>query len=589
MRQTWTTAIMLALACAALFWWLMPTSPHREHPTATAPTGPSAPGILVVDLQDGSTETDLAAVSALVGAPLHWVHPLAQDEALAEGQVADLKAALTALQGDPRVEVAEPSMTLTLDPAGAIDVGPFDGAASFPNDPMYGKQWHLRAMGAPAGWSRSPQGEGVVVAVIDTGVTQVEDLKQTQILEGASFVTDVDSAADDQGHGTHVAGTIAQSTNNGVGVAGVAPKATILPVKVLSAQGFGRSPWIAAGIDYAVDEGADVINLSLGGSYSPVIHNAIKKARKKGVIVVAAAGNSGRHGVGYPGALPETIGVSALGPDGGLAPYSSWGKGVDVSAPGGDTRKRDGGVLQNTVGPGGVGEKYAAFQGTSMASPHVAGAAAVLLSTGMAPDVVHATLLTSANGEGYSEKLGHGSLDLAAALGAGVPGSGTGWMRFAVGAFIALIIGRLAGARPRWLAVSAATAAVTAGGLFFLSWLPVGAGWVTTWLSTGFLEWPASLGLPSWVHFPLWASAAAPLLVSGTLGAFRPTRSLAMGFAAGVGAHLFHGAATGSVSPWWLGSTFGVGWLLLNATFCVLLAMALTGTEKLDRQAESAS
>src|SRR5690606_26728751 len=113
--------------------------------------------------------------------------------------------------------------------------------------------------------------------------------------------------------------------------------------------GFGSSSWIAAGIDYAADNGADVINLSLGGAYSGVIHNAIKKAQKKGVIVVAAAGNSGKKGVSYPGALEETIGVSATGPDGTLAFYSSYGKGVDIAAPGGDKRVAGGGVLQDTI------------------------------------------------------------------------------------------------------------------------------------------------------------------------------------------------------------------------------------------------
>ena len=191
---------------------------------------------------------------------------------------------------------------------------------------MYGRQWNLKAMGAPAAWKRTKQGDGIIVAVVDTGVTKVEDLQGTKVLEGSSFVPGVKKALDDQGHGTHVAGTIAQTTHNGKGVAGVAPKATILPIKVLSGSGSGASPWIASGIDQAVDDGAKVINLSLGGGYSLIIHNAVKKARKKGVIVVAAAGNSGRQGVGYPGGLKETIGVSALGPDGELAPYSSWAR-----------------------------------------------------------------------------------------------------------------------------------------------------------------------------------------------------------------------------------------------------------------------
>jgi len=585
-RQTWVALIAVATVVIAAAWWASGSGPARQLPAVpAAPAGAHAPGTVVVDLVDGASQADLQAVEAAIGADLDWAHPLAIDEALAVGHVPDVAAALAALQGLPGVEVAEPELTFQLDPGLLAHVPAVaEPVAGFPNDPMYPKQWNLPAMGAPEGWRSTPQGKGVVVAVIDTGVTQVEDLANTRVLEGATFVPDTDSAADDQGHGTHVAGTIAQSTHNGTGVAGVAPRATILPIKVLSAQGFGRSPWIAAGIDHAVDQGADVINLSLGGGYSPVIHNAVKKARKQGVIVVAAAGNSGRRGVGWPGALQETVGVSALGPDGALAPYSSWGKGVDIAAPGGDTRKPDGGILQDTVGPGGQGHRYAAFQGTSMATPHVAGAAAVLLSTGMDPDVVERELLASAHGTGsWDPKLGHGKLDLGSALTG--HRTGAGGLRFLLGGVLALILGRLAGARAGWLASSAVVAAFTAGGLFFLTWLPLPGHWTLSWVSTAVLEWPALVGLPAWVHFPLWLSAGLPVLAALILGAWRPTRPVAMGFAAGIGAHLFHGAATGGLDPWWMGSSLGVLWLVVNATVCVLVAMALAGTEKLDREA----
>ncbi|MBW1877604.1 MAG: S8 family serine peptidase, partial [Deltaproteobacteria bacterium] len=211
-------------------------------------------GRLVVDLVDGASEHDLAEIERMIGADLDWTHPLSVDEALAEGDVPDLDDAVALLAGHPLVEVAEPALEMQ--------------AFGYPNDPMYAKQWHLRAMGAPVGWEQTPRGRKVIVAVIDTGVTQVEDLEGTKVLDGASFVPTAKTARDDNGHGTHVAGTIAQTTNNGKGVAGVAPEATILPVKVLSSWGSGMSSWIAAGIDYAVDDGADVINLSLGGSYS---------------------------------------------------------------------------------------------------------------------------------------------------------------------------------------------------------------------------------------------------------------------------------------------------------------------------------
>ncbi len=539
---------------------------ERNLPEIPAVTTGSGAGTVVVDLVDGASERDLEQIEAVLGADLDWTHPLAVDEALAEGWVHDVPAALEALRGNPLVEVAEPEIVLE--------------AYGYPNDPMYERQWHLREMGAPAGWSATTRGKGVIVAVVDTGVAKVEDLEGTHMLQGASFVPGTKSAVDDQGHGTHVAGTIAQTTNNGIGVAGVAPEATILPVKVLSKYGFGSAAWIAAGIDYAVDEGADVINLSLGGGYSAVIHNAIKKARSKGVLVVAAAGNSGRRGVGYPGALEETIGVSATGPGGALAPYSSYGKGVDIAAPGGDKTKPGGGVLQDTI-DGRGGHHYVEYQGTSMATPHVAGAAAILLGQGTAPDAVERILLETAKGDGqWSEKFGHGQLDLAAAT--KHTGTNLGASRFALGAVVALLIAQLAATRRRFQLVSAAVAGTVAGGLFFLPALPLPQLTIVKLLATPFLEWPAVLAVPEFVHFPLWLSAALPAVLAFTLGAFRRTRPLAFGLACGIGAHLLHGAATHTLAPWWLPASLGTAWLVLNATACVVLGLGLAGAQKLE-------
>lgn len=544
-----------------------PEPVERHAPTPQADPAPDAPGVLVVDLVDGASEADLVEIERLLGHDLEWTHPLAVDEALAEGWVADLDDALERLRQHPLVEVAEPEIRLR--------------AFGFPNDPLYEKQWNLRAMGAPEGWSATARGRGVTVAVIDTGVARVEDLAGTRVLEGASFVPGTNSAVDDQGHGTHVAGTIAQTTHNGVGVAGVAPEATILPVKVLSKWGFGSSAWIAAGIDYAVDEGANVINLSLGGAYSAVIHNAIKKARAKGVVVVAAVGNSGRKGVSYPGGLEEVIGVSATGPDGKLAFYSSWGKGTDIAAPGGDKRVEGGGVLQNTI-DGRGGEVYAEYQGTSMATPHVAGAAAILLAHGIPADAVERTLLDTARGDGWDERYGHGHLDLGRALSRAV--ERTGNIRFALGAVLAFLITQLASTKRRFQIAGTLYAGTVAGGLFFLDELGLPSWKVVELLSRGLLDWPAILLGPSWMHFPLWLSAALPLVVAFTLGAFRSTRPLALGIAVGISAHLFHGAATGGLDPWWLPAFLGSAWLTLNGAISLLLGMGLAGTEKLDEE-----
>lgn len=583
MSHTVRNTLALAVVVGTVF-ALAPSDPQRVHPSLPAIAAPDAPGMLVVDLVDGASEADLATVEGLLHADLDWVSPHSIDEALAQGHVTDIDDAMAMLANHPLVEVVEPLLEYSIPAQASTVVDLKSVPVGYPNDPMFERQWHLRAMGAPAAWAMGATGEGVIVAVVDTGVSKVEDLGGTKLLEGASFVPGAKTAADDQGHGTHVAGTIAQTTNNGVGVAGVAPGATILPVKVLSKFGFGNSAWIASGIDYAVDNKAQVINLSLGGGYSAVIHNAIKKARAKGVLVVAAAGNSGRKGVGYPGALVETIGVSATGPEGTLAPYSSWGKGVDISAPGGDKRVRHGGVLQDTV-DGKGGHHYVEYQGTSMATPHVAGAAAVLLSRGLPADRVEATLLSSAKGEGaWDEKYGHGQLDLAAALGSSTSGSSTsGLTPFFLGGLFAFLLAQMAGTSTSFRARSTVVGAVAGGGLFFLNYLALPDLLVVRLLSSGIVHWPELLFGGGWMHFPLWASAALPLGLAFTLGAYHRTRPLALGISAAFAACLFHGAATGTLAPWWMPALVGQAWLAMNATFAVLLGMGMAGTEILEQ------
>ncbi len=297
-----------------------------------------------------------------------------------------------------------------------------------PNDPDFSKQWHLKAAGAPRAWDAA-RGEGVTVAVIDTGIYPVDDLDAARIVKGRNFVKRNDDARDDHGHGTHVAGTIAQSTGNGKGVAGMAPLANLMPVKVLSAFGGGNSHDIAEGIRWAVDHGARVLNLSLGGGgRSLAMESAVAYARRRGAVVVCAAGNSGSRGVSYPAAYPGAFAVSAVGPKGAAAPYTSYGPEVQIAAPGGDkSLGEEAGVLQQTLAEGNPTESaYRWFQGTSMATPHVAGAAALVMSLGVtAPGAVERLLTGSAlkpgsyggeDVEASSEKYGAGLLDAAAAV-----------------------------------------------------------------------------------------------------------------------------------------------------------------------------
>lgn len=248
-----------------------------------------------------------------------------------------------------------------------------------PNDQFYSKQWNLHKIGIESAWTRS-KGNGVTVAVIDTGITKVRDLYDTKMVKGYDFVNDREEATDDNGHGTHVAGTVAQTTNNQYGVAGVAYEANLMPLKVLNADGAGTVADIAEAIKFAADNGADIINMSLGGGgESQLMEDAIKYAHSKGVTIIAAAGNENTEGVSYPARYPHVIGVSAFGPNGEKAPYSNYGAGVDISAPGGS---ESGGILQETIAENGEGV-FLALQGTSMASPHVAGVAALIKATGV--------------------------------------------------------------------------------------------------------------------------------------------------------------------------------------------------------------
>jgi len=298
-----------------------------------------------------------------------------------------------------------------------------------PNDPFYSFQWHLDgpAFGGihtEAAWDTS-NGAGAVVAVIDTGVAYenydegrgkkyylAPDLANTSFVPGYDFVNDDTHPNDDEGHGTHVTGTIAQSTNNSLGVAGVAFGASIMPVKVLDGNGSGTYADVASGIRWAADNGAKVINLSLGGS-SPatVLEEAVAYAYTLGVTIVAAAGNDGLGVVGYPAAYDDyVIAVGATRYDETRAYYSNYGASLDLVAPGGDVtvdQNGDGygdGVLQQTFGNRTNDWGYYFYQGTSMATPHVAGVAALVIANGNAttPDEVRSALESTADDLGAS-------------------------------------------------------------------------------------------------------------------------------------------------------------------------------------------
>lgn len=316
-------------------------------------------------------------------------------------------------------------------------------AAFVPDDEFFSFQWNLSntfngGVGMEAAWDIQRGDPNIVVAVLDTGVAyedfgefrRAPDLAGTPFLPGFDFINDDAHPNDDQGHGTHVAGTIAQSTDNELGVAGVAFGCSIMPVKVLDDQGAGSHFTIAEGIAFAVENGAHIINMSLGGpGDSRTLRDAITAAYERGVTVVCAAGNDFNNGnaPAFPAAYDDIcIAVGAVRFDLTRARYSNTGSYVDVVAPGGDLlvdQNGDGfvdGIVQQTFVDAVDDFAFWFFQGTSMAAPHVSGLAALLASRGVRqPDKIRQAIALTARDlgpAGWDPQYGWGLMDAEAAL-----------------------------------------------------------------------------------------------------------------------------------------------------------------------------
>lgn len=295
-----------------------------------------------------------------------------------------VEAAVSRLAAVGEVEVAEPNR--------------YREACVIPNDPSYPQQWGLAKINCPVAWDRTTGSANVTVAVVDTGVDLNHPQLAPLLLPGRDLVdwgpnpgppkpgwvfegdfAGVDNDPQDEvGHGTHVAGTISCLSNDGIGVAGVTWQCRLLPVRVLArvrntatgqVSGLGSSADIAAGIIWAADHGAQVVNLSLSGKVDTTVErNAVAYAVSRGVVVVAAMGNDGTGTPSYPAAYPDVIAVGAVNATDQRPFWSQYGSHIDVAAPGVN-------VLSTYWD-----DTYDVLQGTSMASPHVAGVAALILS-----------------------------------------------------------------------------------------------------------------------------------------------------------------------------------------------------------------
>jgi hypothetical protein len=313
-------------------------------------------------------------------------------------------------------------------------------AADVPDDPLFGQQWTLQSgPGAAAesmDWTSvfpGSEGEGALVAVLDTGFTtggsdQPVDLRADL---ARTFVPGTTDASDDNGHGTFVTDMIAGATDNNVGAAGIAPKAGVVPVKVLGADGTGDLSVVAEGIDYAVSVGAQVINLSLAGDASPALCAAVAHASAT-ALVVAATGNEATaatpHPIDYPAACPGALAVGSVAFDGNRPDYANSGCGTAVVAPGGDDLDlfepgvaRSDWIVQQGYDPSAPAFVDEREEGTSMSAAAVAGEAALLFGVGAALPAVRDLIVGTARPQGgvaFSGTFGAGTVDMGAALAA---------------------------------------------------------------------------------------------------------------------------------------------------------------------------
>jgi subtilisin family serine protease len=384
--------------------------PPAHPPSDLTGRSPQSPGTSSFVLRFEPTATGRAATLRAAGA---WRTGSIESLDLVEIRLDPERVHI--LGNDPRVMWVEPEHQAHI--------------AVKPNDPLLSRQWPLRRLGAFRGWDyETGKGRGVTVGVIDTGVDPSHPDLKRNVVAGWDFVASDDDPADDNGHGTHVAGIIGARPNNGRGIAGLSWGAGIMPLKSCVNEGGCGAFEVAEAIVYAVVHDARVVNLSLGGTGDgcPATYELVARFAEAGnTMLVAAAGNSAQAGnpISYPAACPGFVGVGATTPTDGWASFSQYNEFVDLSAPGqgiySTVPPALGGVADDPQQPG-----YGPADGTSMAAPHVSGLAALLFAQqpDRTPKQVQQRMESTAldlGRRGRDPKFGEGRISLARALSGG--------------------------------------------------------------------------------------------------------------------------------------------------------------------------
>lgn len=406
-------ATSTVLAILILFASVLPVAADEPQPLKTPEAGEVVPGEVVVKWRDAGKESRVVEARGLsvvgqLGAPDDGMFAVLSTE----GRPVD--AVIAELRADPAVEYAEPNYVVRLVEETGVPV----------NDPKTAGQYSLDRMRVRDAWALSTGGSGIV-AVLDTGVQATHRDLAGRVLPGYDFANNDSDAADDNGHGTWVAGIIAANANDGYGIAGVSWKDKILPVKTMNREGTGDTADLSSGIIWAANHGATVINMSVGGfPASQYVQDAVNYAWGKGVVLVGAAGNNARAEFFYPASFTNVVSVSATQVNDEFAHWSSYSAVVDVSAPGASVQTTNCTVC--TYGGHDTWGEHTYISGTSFATPNVAGVVALIRARypTYTPAQVVSRLTSTVDDLGYSgydARYGRGRVNAYRALGGSVP------------------------------------------------------------------------------------------------------------------------------------------------------------------------